>query len=315
MADRGSSGFDYEEGSTPWVQAISGGDRGPKRPCLVVIAGTPLGEVFPVVDEMVIGRAPAVEVRVGEDRGVSRRHAALSVRDGRVVIRDLGSANGTYVDGQRVTEQVLEEGVKIRIGQTTVLRYARFDEAEERQQRRLLEEALRDGMTHAFNRRYFMQRLDAELRYAERQGQSLCMVMLDLDGFKDLNDAHGHPAGDRVLIEVTQLINDTLRSEDVLARYGGEEFAVLACNTSIDNGLILAERLRRAVARTQFFYAGKTLSVTVSVGVAALAADPAGSGPTGPTTSTSDQAGARLIEAADAALYRAKRAGRNRISR
>jgi diguanylate cyclase (GGDEF)-like protein len=200
---------------------------------------------------------------------------------------------------------VLTEGAKIRVGQQTVLRYARFDQTEESQQRRLLDEALRDGMTHAFNRRYFMQRLDAELRFAERHSQTLCLILLDIDGFKDLNDQYGHPAGDRVLIEVAQLINDTLRTEDVMARYGGEEFVVLARNTSIDNGLILAERLRRAVARTQFLHAGKSLQVTLSLGVATFPVDGGGI----------EEAAGRLFEAADTALYRAKRAGKNRVSR
>jgi diguanylate cyclase (GGDEF)-like protein len=218
--------------------------------------------------------------------------------------QDLGSANGTYVDGEKITAQPLADGVKLRIGETTVFRFTRYDRAEEAAQRQLLEEALRDGLTGAFNRRYFMQRLEAEVRYADRHRQSLCLAMLDLDDFKRLNDEHGHQAGDRVLVQLVEAIDGALRAEDVMARFGGEEFVVLARNIPLGGALVVADRLRNVIANNLFLHAGKTLAVTVSVGVAAY-----------PIAGVeTEQAAVRLVELADAALYRAKRSGKNRVA-
>ena len=179
-----------------------------------------------------------------EDEGVSRRHARVTpVADG-ALLADLGSQNGTFVDGDKVSERVLKEGMKIRVGQTTVLKFARYDAVEEAAQRQLLESALRDGLTRAFNRRYFVERLGAEIRFAERHAQPLALLMLDLDHFKQLNDAHGHLIGDDVLRAVVGVLNDTLRAEDVLARYGGEEFAILVRGVNKEN----AQQPRRAAA-------------------------------------------------------------------
>ncbi|HEX9103647.1 MAG TPA: GGDEF domain-containing protein, partial [Polyangia bacterium] len=251
MSDRPPRGFTEETNATPLV-GLTGDVQGPKRPCLVVIAGAHLGEIFPVDGEMLIGRDPQSNLRLAEDEGVSRRHARVTpVADG-ALLADLGSQNGTYVDGERVQERVLKEGVKIRVGQTTVLKFARYDALEERAQRQLLESALRDGLTHAFNRRYFVERLGAEVRFAERHSQPLALLMLDIDHFKQLNDAHGHLIGDDVLRAVVGVLADTLRAEDVLARYGEAEFAILAREIPEANAMQLGERLRALVAGTTF---------------------------------------------------------------
>jgi diguanylate cyclase (GGDEF)-like protein len=297
---------DFDDGDlTPPVHLVAT-DEGEKRPCLVVIAGAQLGEIFPIDRELLIGRDKTAGLRLTDDKGASRRHCKVRVAGDTVVLVDLDSSNGTYVDGEKVGagERPLTEGAKIRVGQTTVLRYSRFDRAEERAQRQLLDEALRDGLTRAFNRRYFVQRLQAEIRYADRHQQPLSLLLLDVDDFKDLNDRHGHQAGDRVLQQVSEVVTGMLRVEDVFARYGGEEFAVLARNIPLENALKVAERLRLEIARTQFLHAGQSLSVSVSIGVASAAGLPA-----------TDDASAKLVDLADAALYRAKRSGKNRVSR
>jgi diguanylate cyclase (GGDEF)-like protein len=299
-------GFTEETNATPLVR-LTGDVQGPKRPCLVVIAGAHLGEIFPVEGELIIGRDPSSTLRLAEDEGVSRRHARVTpVADG-ALLADLGSQNGTFVDGDKVQERVLKEGMKIRIGQTTVLKFARYDAVEETAQRQLLESALRDGLTRAFNRRYFLQRLAAEIRFAERHELPLALLMIDLDRFKKLNDEHGHMAGDDVLRTLVDVLTDTLRAEDVLARYGGEEFAVLVRGIHADNARTLAERLRRIVEAMKVTRDGVILPVTVSIGISMFPiGDAAGA-------SSSDETGKRLIELADAALYRAKKAGRNRV--
>ena len=306
MSERPPRGFTEETNATPLV-GLTGDVQGPKRPCLVVIAGAHLGEIFPVEGEIIIGRDTESNLRLAEDEGVSRRHARVTpVADG-ALLADLGSQNGTYVDGERVQERVLKEGMKIRIGQTTVLKFARYDSVEEAAQRQLLESALRDGLTRAFNRRYFVERLGAEIRFAERHSQPLALLMLDVDKFKELNDAHGHLIGDDVLRAVVGVLNDTLRAEDVLARYGGEEFAVLVRGVNQDGARVLGERLRREIAEMGLTKeGGEKLSVTVSIGIAIFPLPNAAEVP-------AEQTGKKLVELADAALYRAKNAGRNRV--
>jgi diguanylate cyclase (GGDEF)-like protein len=306
MGEDRPGGFSDETNATPLVR-LTGDVQGHKRPCLVVIAGAHLGEIFPVESELIVGRDVDASLRLAEDEGVSRRHARVTPLAEGALLTDLGSANGTFVDGERVQERVLKEGVKIRIGQTTVLKFARYDAVEEAAQRQLLESALRDGLTRAFNRRYFVQRLAAEVRFAERHEQPLALLMLDLDHFKELNDRWGHIAGDDVLRALVDVLHETLRAEDVLARYGGEEFAILARGIQRDNARALAERLRRVVEAMKLSKDGNPLAVTVSIGISVFPSEDA------TAAVASEQAGQRLIELADAALYRAKRGGRNRV--
>jgi two-component system, cell cycle response regulator len=307
MSDRQTpGGFTEETNHTPMVR-LTGDVQGPKRPCLVVIAGAHLGEIFPVEGEMLIGRDQESNLRLAEDEGVSRRHARVTPVAEGALLSDLGSQNGTFVDGDKVQERVLKEGMKIRIGQTTVLKFARYDAVEEAAQRQLLESALRDGLTRAFNRRYFVERLGAEIRFAERHAQPLALLMLDIDHFKTLNDSHGHLIGDDVLRAVVGVLGDTLRAEDVLERWGGEEFAVLVRGVNKENARILGERLRKEIAEMGLTKeGGEKLAVTVSVGVSMFPLE-------NPADVTSEQTGKRLIELADAALYRAKNGGRDRV--
>jgi diguanylate cyclase (GGDEF)-like protein len=171
-------------------------------------------------------------------------------------------------------------------------------------QERLRHLGMTDPLTGAYNRRYFDQRLLEETDRALRNGQPLCCMMLDVDHFKQINDGFGHAAGDVVLRDMTQHIKAQLRASDVMARYGGEEFAVLLTQTEIGAGLAIAERIRQKVADARFAAAGGTmLAATLSVGLAML-----------DRTRHAGSSGANLIAEADAALYRAKNSGRNRVT-
>ncbi|MEO6953545.1 MAG: GGDEF domain-containing protein [Polyangia bacterium] len=289
---------------TPRMNRI--GDPGVKRVCLVQLTGASLGEVIVIDKELVIGRDPTDGLRLPHDRGASREHARIRVlEDGSALLVDMGSTNGTFVDGVRVKERLLVEGDKIRIGQTTVLKYARYDESELSMQRKLVDEALRDGMTRIFNRRYFMDRIEAELGFAERHKLPVALVLFDLDHFKQINDAYGHLAGDRILTEVAAICARTVRHEDVLARYGGEEFIVLLRAIPMDGAMRLAGRLRAAVELAQLCATfDPPRPLTISVGVALLRPE---------ELHPLETAKERLVSAADAALYRAKRGGRNTV--
>lgn len=167
--------------------------------------------------------------------------------------------------------------------------------------RRLAQLAITDGLTELYNHRHFHERLAKEVERSNRTGLPLSLLMIDVDHFKHYNDLNGHPAGDSVLRRVAQLLSEGRRLNDAVARYGGEEFAVLLVDTPRDAAGRLAEQLRLRVADEDFPNgAAQPLGrLTISVGVACFPDDAA----------TSDA----LVAAADDALYRAKRHGRNRV--
>jgi len=268
--------------------------------CLVVLSGSNVGEMYRIEkDQVVIGRGDKVDLRLVDD-GISREHVRLSREEGRIVLEDLGSTNGTYCNGERIERQPLAEGDKILIGSTTILKFSYQDRLDEMFQRQMSESALRDGLTKAFNKRYFTERMESEYTYAVRHSAPLSLMFLDIDHFKKINDVHGHPAGDHVLVELAKLAHGALRNEDIFCRYGGEEFAVVSRGTDLEESRPLAERLRQAIEAHDFSYEGKRIAVTISVGVAR--APRAGIG-----------SPAEFIALADETMYTAKRSGRNRV--
>jgi two-component system, cell cycle response regulator len=267
---------------------------------LVVLSGSNVGEMYRIDKEtIVIGRGDRVDVRLVDD-GISREHAKITKVDGGIELVDLGSTNGTYCNGKKVDRERLAEGDKILLGSTTILKFSYQDRLEEMFQRQLSESALRDGLTHAFNKRYFLDRIETELQHALRHQAPLALIFLDIDHFKKINDVHGHPAGDHVLTQLSTLVMSMLGEESTLARYGGEEFAILARGLELDAATALSERLRAAVQGHSFAYGGTPIPVTVSVGVARA--------PAPAVASASD-----LVARADEAMYTAKRGGRNRV--
>jgi two-component system cell cycle response regulator len=270
-----------------------------RRPSVVVIAGENVGAMFPVAHGAVIGRGSDATVRLASDE-VSRRHARVVERDGRWLVEDLRSRNGTWINGERASQPaVLADGDKIELGGGIVLRFALFDELDESYQLLMYESSLRDSLTRAFNRKYFDERLDQEFAYALRHRSELALLMVDVDHFKSINDTLGHVAGDVVLTQLTAHVHRIIRAEDVFARYGGEEFAILSRGIHHETGKAFGERVRAAVERCTFAQ-HDGISVTVSVGVAAVPGPEIGQP-------------SHLVEAADRALYRAKAAGRNRV--
>ncbi|MBI3178362.1 MAG: GGDEF domain-containing protein [Deltaproteobacteria bacterium] len=281
--------------------ALSAGENKPARSaCFIVIAGGQAGKMYKLDDnELVIGRVNDASILI-EDDGVSRRHAKICRQpDGALVITDLGSTNGTFVNGERVTTRVLKDGDKIQIGTTTILKFSLQDTLEEDFLRRQYESATRDALTQCFNKKYLLERLPSELAFAKRHDKALALAMIDVDHFKQVNDTHGHQAGDVVLRGVAKVMRDAIRSDDLLARYGGEEFALVMRETLPASALAAMERLRRQIEASTFDSEGTPLKVTVSIGIASWTEDR-------PETPEA------MIGAADAYLYQAKRSGRNR---
>lgn len=155
--------------------------------------------------------------------------------------------------------------------------------------------ALRDGLTRLFNHATCLEKIDVELRIYQRYGRAASLLMLDVDDFKQINDRHGHQAGDRVLAALGAVIDATTRGSDICCRYGGEEFAVILPATDNEKAGLLAERLRAKAE--EVWPDGRR--VTISIGAAACSKD---------TLTAQD-----LVQKADEALYQAKAAGKNRV--
>lgn len=157
-----------------------------------------------------------------------------------------------------------------------------------------------DPLTNLNNRRYLTKALNSELLRAERTGDCLALIILDIDNFKKINDTYGHQNGDKVLSAIAEVTQTHLRCYDIAARYGGEEFVLVLPGTSLVGGEEVAERLREEVEMISFPPPMDKLSVTISLGVALF-----------PSLLVEDMES--LIRQADEALYRAKQKGRNRV--
>jgi diguanylate cyclase (GGDEF)-like protein len=169
------------------------------------------------------------------------------------------------------------------------------------QQRQILEQnahfeqlSVTDSLTGVLNRLGLLQRCREVSNLADRFGHPLALLMIDLDHFKQINDSHGHPVGDAVLVRFTETVRAHMRVSDIFGRWGGEEFVVLAPHLSADEAMSLAEKLRQAIEQADF---GPGIRVTASIGLAQYRAK---------------ESTAEMVERADRALYRAKAAGRNR---
>jgi len=175
----------------------------------------------------------------------------------------------------------------------------RLREANQRLLRELQSLSRTDGLTGVPNRRSFDEALTQEIARSRRHRDALGLVMLDIDHFKKINDAHGHPGGDEVLRSFARTVAGTLREGDVLYRYGGEEFVALLSHADLAGAVNAAERIVRAVSESPIQVGPTAINITTSAGVAALA--------------SCDADGSSLVARADGALYEAKRSGRNRV--
>lgn len=212
----------------------------------------------------------------------------------------MNSANGTFVGGVRITKKRLSPGDIVQFGSNFAFRYSVMDGTQKALMEQLYQSSVLDALTGAYNREYFNSVISTELEQARVSATELCLLILDIDYFKKINDEFGHPAGDAVLIELVNRIQLRLRPSDVLCRYGGEEFAIILRGTALPMAARMAERLCSAVRKQKFLHGDNAMQVSVSIGCASLA----GSEP------SSAEA---LVAVADRRLYAAKNSGRDRI--
>jgi len=284
-----------------------------RRPALVFMRGDLLAAPIPLErDEVILGRALEADIRVNDARA-SRLHARIRIEHDaqtgapRYRVTDLGSTNGTLLNGQPVTDAFLQNGDKLIIGEH-LIRFDLLDDIDREFQRQLYRLIAHDELTGLLTSKSFFSELRREAARAESEGRPFCVLMMDLDHFKLVNDTHGHLVGSQTLEEIGGLIMRALRAGDVAARFGGEEFAAFLLDADCAQALVAAERVRTTIQEHLFaatrrgaaLAEQRTLRLTISIGVASYpddARDPI-----------------ELIELADTALYHAKQSGRNRVS-
>jgi two-component system, cell cycle response regulator len=270
---------------------------------LVVVHSTDLREICrryeldALVGHYTMGRGEGCAILLDHPR-VSRAHAHLECREGEWWLFDGHSTNGTTINDVVRDVHRLESGDRIQIG-GTVFKYIAATDIEGQYFTTIRTAMITDGLTRALTHAAFRERLDGEFRRALRYRRPLSLILVDLDYFKLVNDSHGHLAGDTVLRDLAAMILARVRREESFGRLGGEEFAILLPETGIVGAQVLARDLQDRVRALRWEVAGATVQITASFGVVSLT-----------SVMTAPEA---LLERADALLYAAKGAGRNRM--
>jgi len=279
------------------------------RPSLVFLTGDLIAVPIPLDrDEVLLGRALETGVRINDSK-VSRMHAVIrktsEENSSRLeyVLTDLESRNGTFLNGHRVTQEKLHNGDKIMIGEH-ILRFDLLDEIDREYQQQIHRLISHDDLTGLLSSRSFFSELRREASRSKTEGRHFCVLMMDIDHFKSVNDSYGHLTGSKTLEEIGACIVKSLRSGDAAARFGGEEFAAFLLDAELAQADIAAERIRLSIEEYPFSVMKRgqqadSHHVTISIGIASFPED--------------SEDPIELVEMADSALYRAKREGRNRV--
>ena len=279
------------------------------RPSLVFLNGDLLAVPIPLErEEVILGRALEADVRIN-DTQISRKQARINTIFNAVTgkieyqLTDLSSRNGTFLNGQKIRQEILQNGDKITLGEH-ILRFDLMDELDREYQFQIRRLLSHDDLTGLLSSRSFFSELRRESARAAAEKRSFCVLMMDIDFFKLVNDTYGHLTGSKALEEIGFCITENLRSGDAAARFGGEEFAAFLLDAELAQAIVAAERIRAEIENYKFtiIRQGKPAEshhITISVGIAAFPTD------------SSDPI--ELVEMADSALYRAKREGRNRV--
>jgi diguanylate cyclase (GGDEF)-like protein len=284
------------------LECARGGSALPKY--LIVVKGSIPGAMLRLsLGETRLGRGAGNTYQL-QERCISRYHALLRAdAKGEVWLTDLGSTNGTHLNGSRLQEYAptrIKDGDRIQLGSAIVVKYVHLDPSEERFQREMFERTVRDSLTNLYNRWFFLNQVGSLAEFGSRRGLGLAVLMLDLDHFKRINDSFGHDTGDAVLRGVAAVLRESTRPEDLVARYGGEEFVLALPAAAADQATERAERIRTTLASRPIPAPSGELNVTASLGLAYARPGRLGS----PNA---------LITAADRCLYQAKRTGRDRL--
>lgn len=271
-----------------------------KIPRLTFLTSAQVGRRIMLADDQVtLGRSPEATIML-RDRKVSRLHLAIDCdrRTNTYHIKDLGSSNGTLLNGNRVSEAPLKESDKIIIG-TTVLRFGWADVLDLQYQTEIDHLMNIDELTGLVVKRRFEEEMNRYVAVAKKQGRDLAMMMMDLDGVKQINDTYGHAFGEYTISQTGKLIKSAIDQIGLASRFGGDEFMAFVPDTRVEAVHRIAEEIREKVETHRYEKDGISLKPTISIGVSGFQAD--------------DNM-ASLFKRTDEALYQSKNSGRNRVS-
>jgi diguanylate cyclase (GGDEF)-like protein len=271
-----------------------------KAAALVVLQGSEsdIGTHVMLDKAVVIGRDPTVELTLQDD-GISRRHCRVLPEGAEYFVEDLHSTNGTLLNGARIeTRRRLQAGDRIYLG-ACVVKFTHSDALEVGYHAQMDALVGTDDLTGLVAKRRFDAAYVRAFDAARAGRRPLVVLMLDLDGLKRINDAHGHPVGAYTISEVGRIIGTVVSPQGAACRFGGDEFAAFLPGRTKEDGLAVGEAIRKWVTQHRFCKDGVTVHPTISCGVAAFPED-------GRTPDV-------LLRRADEALYRAKKTGRDRV--
>lgn len=275
------------------------------RPLLICMTGSRKGVRFKLEKKQtILGRSRLADFPLDES-AASRRHARITYENWDrpleppiCYIEDLESRNGTELNGRPVDEVMrLKERDRVLIGRTLMGFFVR-DAAELMHDEFLYENAMKDPLTGLDNRQQMSAHLKHFIARALRRKTEFCLLLIDVDHFKNVNDSHGHHVGDEALKHLAVLLQSSIRETDFVARWGGEEFVVGMTDASMEHATTLAERIRLGVEKNPSRLETLVIPMTVSIGVGVLQE--------GDTLES-------LFQRADRNLYAAKDGGRNRV--
>ena len=271
-----------------------------RLPVLVVLRGAQLGRRYLLNENfLVMGRSPQrADLVLSDDREASGRHCRIEFNPARnlYTVLDLGSTNGTRVNGQRIHAAELRDGDKLLVG-STILKFT-FQDVIESEFHHELERMMNiDELTGLVVLRLFRESFRLALAAAQTTETPVAVFMMDMDGLKKINDTHGHQFGAFSISSVGRLIARQLPPQGLASRFGGDEFTAYVPGLNRDQAVELGEKIRQAVEHAGLELDGVSLKPTISIGVAAM-----------PEAGQTVEA---LTRCADEALYRAKAAGRN----
>jgi len=271
---------------------------------ITIVQGSDIdfGKIYSFPGETIcIGRDRNNEIQL-DDPKVSKKHCEISAIKTddfeQFIIKDLDSTNGTYVNGQSISQRILSTGDKIKLGETVIC-FNYKDEIEEEYHAKLFTFAAVDSLTNLYNRRYILNEMENQFKIARRNNRLFSLIIIDIDDFKLINDTFGHQAGDEFLRQTASTINHALREQDICGRFGGEEFLIILPETDIEGAFQLANRIRKRIEESELLHNGNSIKATISAGVSRF-------------DSRIDST-KTLFEMADHALYDAKYSGKNKV--
>jgi two-component system, cell cycle response regulator len=272
-------------------------------PVLIVIRGGLQGKKYSLKGgpRFIVGRDKTADIQL-DDSNISRQHCQIILQGEKILIEDMGSRNGTFVNDEKIDAQpiFLEKEDMIKVG-STILKFLPAGQLETLYHINLTNAAYMDKLTGLFNRKYISEVLEVEFKRAKALHTSLSLVVFDIDNFKKINDTYGHDGGDFVLQHLGQQVKASgLRERDLAGRYGGEEFIIVLTNSNSEQAAEVAERVRKKIEQFQFVYQEQAIQVTVSLGVASLKKELIDSN--------------ELYRNADRALYDSKKSGKNKVT-